>query len=208
MPIKNLWLNMKLECLGTFLDRAFKVDDYYARAVTPPESGGDLEHYAKTLGELENAFGILLAYQDIVFRAVYWELNALVELELKYLVGSIMSARGEQPGPFKWRCARSMIEREYGISLEDLPGFDEIKEIRKIANAYKHDDGFSGSYEEITTGAGTVVARRETRHKLSRDKAYQSIEAVHEFMKALPGERQPFPETRSIVEDGTRIRVP
>ncbi|MFZ1060874.1 MAG: hypothetical protein WAP47_16955 [Candidatus Rokuibacteriota bacterium] len=198
MPIKNLWLNMKLECIKTFLDRAFKVDDYYTRAVTPPESGGDPEQYAKTLGELQDAFGMLLAYQDVVYRAVYMELNALVELELNYLAASITSTRGEERERLNRRTARPIVEREYGMSLTDLARYDEIDEILKIANAYKHDDGFSGTYEEIATNDGRVVARRETRYKLSWDKAYQSIEAVREFMRALPGERRPFPEIRQM----------
>ncbi|HUW94709.1 MAG TPA: hypothetical protein VMW58_02905 [Anaerolineae bacterium] len=184
------------------------MDDIYTRAVTPPEAGGDLEQYAKTLGGLEHAFGVLLAYQDIVFRGVYMELNALVELELKCLAASIMSARGEEPGPLNRGSARTIIEREYGISLRDLPRHDEIDEIRNMANAYKHDDGFSGTYEEIATSDGTVVAYRESKYKLSWDKASQSIQAVHEFMKALPGERQPFPEFRQIlvVEPPTQAR--
>ena len=73
MPIKNLWLYYKLECLEAFLQRAFEVNDKYTKTVTPPESDAELGQYTKTLGELHHAFGILLGYQDIVFRAVHLE---------------------------------------------------------------------------------------------------------------------------------------
>lgn len=208
MPIKNLWLNTKLACLETFLDRAFKVDDYYSRAVTPPESGGDPDHFATTLGELENVIGVLSAYQDVVYRAVYFELNALVERELKYLAASIMRAKGDDPGQLNRGSARTIIERECGISLTDLPRHDEVEQIRKIANAYKHDDGFSGTYKETITYKGTVLVSEEVRYQLSREYAKQSIRAVREFLHALPGERQPFPEGRSRLADGGTIRVP
>jgi hypothetical protein len=196
MPIKNLWLNYKLECLEAFLQRAFEVNDKYTKTVTPPESDAELGQYAKTLGELDHAFAILLGYQDIVFRAVHLELNALVELELKYLARSVMSTRGEEPPRLNRGNARTIIEREYGIRFEDLPRFDEVDEILDIANAYKHDDGFRGTYEEIAAGDGSVFAYRETRYKLTRDKAYQSIQAVKEFMSVLPGDRQPYPILR------------
>jgi hypothetical protein len=208
MPIKNLWLNTKLQCLETFLDRAFKVDDYYTRAVTPPESGGDPEHYANTLGELECAFGVLIEYQNIVFRALYLELNALVELELEYLARSTLSARGEKPGRLDRRKLHAIIEHEWGVSLTDLPSYDEVDRIRKIANAYKHDDGFSGTCEAAVTDEGTVLVYQELRYKLSRDSANRSIRAVREFLQALPGERQPFSEVRSTLADGTSLRVP
>jgi len=92
--------------------------------------------------------------------------------------------------------------------VKDLPRYDEIDEILTIANAYKHDDGFSGTYEETTTDNGTVLVSRELRYDLSCDKANQSIQAVHEFLEALPGQRQPFPETRGILGDGRPIRAP
>jgi hypothetical protein len=208
MPIKNLWLNTKLECLETFLERAFKVDDYYSRAVIPPESGGDVEHYAKTLGELEDAVGILLEYQDVVYRAVYLELNGLVERELKYLAASIVKAKGDDPGRLNRGSAQAAIEREYGISLGDLARYEEIEEIRRIANAYKHDDGFSGIYEETITYEGTVLVSEELRYQLSWDTAKQSIQTVREFLHALPGDRQPYPEGRTRLADGRTIRVP
>ncbi len=197
MPIRNLWFNYKLEGIEVFFTRAFNVDDEYVKA---------LDH-AETEEEHDHAPDVLLAYQDIVFRAVYWELNALVELELTSLARSILQKRGEKPRPLNRGEARTVIEAEYKISLQELPRFSEVDEVRNISNAYKHDDGFSGEYEEIVPNAGWLFGHRETRYALDWDKAHQSIQAVREFMRALPGDRQQFPETRLESEDEAIIQA-
>lgn len=186
MPIRNLWFNFKLEGLEVFFTRAFNINDQYVQA---------LDH-AETEEEHDHALDVLLAYQDIVFRAVYLELNALVELEITILAKSILQRKGEKLRPLNRGESRRVIEAEYNINLKDLPKFGEVDEIRSISNAYKHDDGFSGEYEEIVPNAGGLFGYRETRYELDFDKAQQSIQAVREFMLALPGDRQQFPEAR------------
>lgn len=88
-----------------------------------------------------------------------------------------------------------------------MPRFSEVDEVRNISNAYKHDDGFSGEYEEIAPNAGWLFGYREIRYELDWDKAHQSIQAVREFMRALPGERQQFPEIRLKSEDEATIQA-
>lgn len=207
MPIRDLWFNYKMECIEVFLFRAFEVSDKYTIAVRPPETEDELEQYPQTLAEIDHAFDILLGYQDIVFRAVYSELNALVELEPKILAGSIIKDKGEKPPRLNRGNARTIIEREYGIRFEDLPRFGEVDEIRKIANAYKHDDGYSGTYEEIVPDSGWLFGYRETRYKLTWDKAYRSIQAVGEFLGVLPGERQEFRRLRPKPEDEATLQA-
>jgi hypothetical protein len=177
--------------------RQYIVDDEYVKALDHAESQEEHDH----------ALDVLLAYQDIVFRAVYWELNALVELELTSLAKSILQKKGENPRRLNRGEARPVIEAEYKISLQELPRFSEIDEVRNISNAYKHDDGFAGEHEEIVPNAGLLFGHRETRYELDWDKAHQSIQAVREFMQALPGERQQFPETRLKPEDETTIQA-
>jgi len=84
MPIRNLWFNYKLEAIEVFFTRAFNVNDQHVKALDYPDT--DEEH--------DNALDVLLAYQDIVFRAIYLELNALVELEITILAKSILRKRG------------------------------------------------------------------------------------------------------------------
>src|SRR5215510_5297553 len=110
-PIRDLWFNYKLEGIEVFFKRAFNVDDGYVKAVD----------HAETEEEHDHAVDVLLAYQDIVFRAVYLELNALVELELTSLAKSILQKRGEKPRRLNRGEARPIIEAEYKISLQELP---------------------------------------------------------------------------------------
>lgn len=197
MPIRNLWFNYKLEGVEAFFTRAFNVDDEYIKA---------LDH-AETEWEHDHALDIVLAYQDIVFRAVYSELNALVELELKSLARSILLKRGSESRLPNRGEMRSIIEKEYDIKLEDLPGFGEVDVVRRVCNAYKHDDGFSGEYEQSVPEGGWLFGYCETRFELDWEKAHRSIQAVREFMAALPGDRQQFPELRYKAEDAATIQL-
>ena len=213
MPIKELWYRYKIECLEVFLSRAFNVQDKYTLAFTEPETDDEEEldqypdQYPKTLAEVDHAGDILLGYQDIVFRAVYSELNALVELELKNLARSILEAGGEKRPKLNRGTAGPIIEKKHGIDFEDLPGFDGVDEVRNVTNAYKHDDGFTSTYEEDSPGGGWLFGYYATRYKLDWDKAFESIQAVKEFMRALPGERQEFPEHRRKQEDEATIQA-
>jgi hypothetical protein len=197
MSIRNLWFNHKIQSIEVFLARSFSVDDEHTKSL----------ELAETEAEYDHAIDILLAYQEIVFRAVYSELNALVELELKNLAKSILEAKGENRQNLDRGIARSIIEQNYGINFENLPSFDEVNEVRKIMNAYKYDDGFSKIYEEVSPDLGWLIGYRETRYGLNQEKAYQSIQAVRKFMRALPGDRQEFPETRLKLENQQTIKA-
>ena len=207
MPIKEMWYRYKIECIEVFLSRAFDVDDKYTLALRSPETEEEFEQYPETLAEIEHAGDILLGYQDIVFRAVYSELNTLVELELNYLARSILEAKGKTPRKLSRGEAGPIIEKEYGIKLEDLLGFKGVNNIREIIHAYKHDDGYSGTYEEAVSGGGCLFGYREIRHKLDWDKAYEHIQDVRKFMRTLPGEREGIPKFRLKQEDEATIQA-
>lgn len=206
MPIKGMWYRYRIECIEVFLSRAFDVQDKYTPMRTP-ETDEELEEYPRTLFELEHASDILLGYQDIVFRAVYSELNALVELETKNLAMSILEARDEKPRRLNRGEIRPIIEAKYEIRFKDLPGFDGVDDVRRVINAFKHDDGYADTYEEAFPGAGRLFGYRETRYKLDWDKAHESIQAVRKFMRALPGERQNTSGFRYQQEDEATIQA-
>lgn len=207
MPIKGMWYGYKMECIEVFLSRAFDVKDKYTLAIRSPETEEEFEQYPETLAEIERAVDILFGYQDIVFRAVYSELNTLIELELKNLARLILEARGEKSHRLNRGRARTIIETEYEIKFEDLPGFEGADDVRKIINAYKHDDGYNDTYEEIFPGGGWLFGYREIRYKLNWDEVYESIQAVRKFMRALPGERQEISGFRLKQEDETTIQT-
>ncbi len=207
MPIKGMWYGYKMLCIEVFLSRAFNVQDKYTLALRSPETEEEFEQYPETLAEIERAIDILLGYQDIVFRAVYSELNTLIELELKNLARPILEARGEKSHMLDRGRARTVIETEYGIKFEDLPGFDGADVVRRVMNAYKHDDGYTDTYEETLPGGGLLFGYRQIRYKLDWDKAYESIQEVRKFMQALPGERQEISEFRFKQEDEATIQT-
>ncbi len=193
MPILAMWYRHKIESIELFLTRAFRVNDEYARAFR-----GDYDDSNDHIHP-DKAFDAMKGYQDIVFKAIFNELNALIELELKMLAKSVSN---QEHIPSRESACR-IIESHYKIQLKDLSAFRGIDEIRQIANAYKHDDGFGkpseefpGRYEETIAGAGSLLGYRENRFPLDWENAYQAIQATKEFMQALPGERQRFPESR------------
>jgi len=192
MPIKNLLYNYKIECIEIFLNRAFAISDEYSiiQQEFQTLSASQHEYYPKTFSDLEHRIDILLGYQNIVFRAVYMELNAIVELELKRLATSIQLKQNKKPTKLNRKNAFSIIENEYGLGIRNLPCFEKMDEIRKIANAYKHSDGVKSVCEEQTNDTTIKLGYCKKRYNLSFDKAKSSIEAVKDFMKALPGERQ------------------
>ena len=212
-----MWFEYRLECIATFLDRVFMVEDQYTRDLDRAYTG-DFNNDAA----IDHAWDMLLGYQDIALRAVVLELNGLVELELKLLARSV---------PYEKRCpkrsddeidrkfARQIIEKEYDIRLNDVPGSQAVEEVRKIANAYKHDDGFSDQWQPHREIRGSIsedmadllgklsgdeVPREyvvpaydeQVRHKLTEPKALEWLPAVRQFLLALPGERQVLPELR------------
>ncbi len=192
MPIKNILYNYKIECIEIFLDRAFMLEDKYSIAQQDPLhlSEHQLNMYPKTFNELEHVIDIVIGYQNIVFRAVYSELNALIELELKRLAKSILTNQNKKATRIDKKKACSIIESETGISIKDLPNFENIDEIRKIANSYKHADGFISISERLSKEKNISLDYQKQRYNLSYEVAKKSIQKVKEFMKALPGERQ------------------
>lgn len=207
MPIKELWFNYKLECIEVFLNRAFQVRDEYALAAGLCDGEPDFPATSDACVDPEHAVDILIGYDGIVLRAVYHELNALVELELKRLAQSILGANGEVPQRLGRGTIRRVIEQEYGINFRDLPRFEEIDRIRRVANAFKHDDGFGEEYEEVSPGRGFLFGYVQKRYNLDWEKTQQRIEAVKEFMTALPGERESLRETRLKAEDEQVLRA-
>jgi hypothetical protein len=167
-----------------FFSRAFQVDDKYIRILDKEYTNEEWDEYGEA--EQDRATDALIDYQLIVTRAVLGELNALVEYEIKWVAKSIRrKMHGKSLGAEKKLSrdeACKIIEKYYQVKLGDLPGYAKIDEIRKVVNAYKHDDGYSGKYETLLFGS------KEKRYNLDPDTAEKYLLAVKEFLTALPGE--------------------
>ena len=171
-----------------FIDRAFSVDAENSRVLHREYTQEEWDTFGET--EYAQVNNVVLDYEGIVIRAALGELNSLVEYELKWVAKSIYQKRyGKNPSS-RSKLARKkineihkIIEDEFQVKLKDLPGFAEIHNMRKIINAYKHDDGYSGQYEPFLTIA------IEKKYELDIQMVREYLEAVREFLSALPGER-------------------
>jgi DNA-directed RNA polymerase subunit H (RpoH/RPB5) len=183
MPIKHF--AVQLGVIRMFLDRALSVYGEYVRVLDKEYTEEEWDEYGEA--EYDEATDILLFYQEIVTRAALYELNALVEHELRCMAESIErkhSGEVEQENKRLNRGeARRIIEKEYGIKLQDLPRSQDVDEIRKIVNAYKHEDGYGSEYD-----GSDLIVEVQKRYELDPDEIPKYVDSVGEFLNALPGE--------------------
>jgi hypothetical protein len=192
-----LLLDIRLGFLRNFLDHVVE------------ESGAEYEHIMRRneegdfpdLADLESATDYPAMRQVIVARAVYYEVNSLVESVLHGAAHEPWLESDRHPGPktLDWdnlslqgvRSLRmisdlsfgqivQLVEEGYGITLSNLPGWDELREIREVVNSFKHREGFIDFRrkppEEIRIAA---------RYEVNAEKAYRALEIVSSFVKAL-----------------------
>lgn len=204
-----MWFNYKLETIRVFLTRAFQVNDEYTFAI---EHGytGNLQKDT----EVDHAMDIRIGYENIVAKATINELNVLVEQEIKTLARIVLEAQKEskpmeelgfsiQRPLLGQRMSRQkaceIVERYYKLKLNSLPMFAEVDEVRKIANAYKHDDGFSPKIDWRSPNIGVYQ-----RYDLEYEKLLKYIDSIKQFLLALPGRRESLPEQRLIRKTGDK----
>ena len=183
MPIINY--PIRLRAISMFLERAFKVNDEYVQILDKEYTEEEWDDFGEA--EHDGAFVALLDYQEIVTRAAVLELNALVENEIRWTAKSIrrkyQEMSVEEEKKISRREARKIVENEFRINFDDIPGFSEVEEIRRISNAYKHDDGYSSKYEPFFIGFV------EKKYELNTEVAEKYLSAVSKFLRALPGKR-------------------
>jgi len=186
-----------------FINRALAVDDKYIRIATENaqvgdfteyevENGnqdGDFDDYDPQFAEYERAVDIVLSYQEIIARAALNEINLIVEYELKVIASFIETKRSGKSWQEMWIDKREkackVIETAYNIKLDNLAGANEVDEVRKVINAYKHDDGYSKEYESLF---GDYFRKRK-QYKFDFDKINQYIDSAKIFLRSIPGQR-------------------
>lgn len=154
-----------------------------------------------TYGNLESAYDGPLSRQLIAVRAVYYEINALVEQNL-YHVAHRPWIESAKPGPktlmeienlaknglrslkivnnLKFGEILELIQEYYEITIDDLPGWEVLSDIRTMVNAYKHRSGFVDFRNQAIEKA--VIGER---HIEDVDKAYRAIDCARKFLHAL-----------------------
>jgi len=181
--MKNmLVLNMELKSIRSFLERVNQsVDGDYIEIMRRVDAG----EFANE-DEIDNAFFDPMMSEEIAIRATLGELNALIECELQQIaVEPLAQEQKAQSKQNKIACDLKphdlyrLIEGHYHISIDDLLGSKEVKEIRRTVNAFKHRKGFKDPRRDAD------CTYFPEKFLLERKKAIHQIEAVRVFLRAL-----------------------
>jgi hypothetical protein len=176
----------ELKTIERFLDKNIRLVDEELSDIFKRKEAGEFCHY---LEEFENERYVPLKCEQLVIRAVFNELNALVEWVLhgfadlpKEIYSKNKKIKFIYDMPISQTC--SSIEQKYNIKLDTLPGFKRLKIMRKKINAFKHRKGFKDFRKNEEFKKGKTVNIFE-QYELNRKEAYQTIEDAKIFIKAF-----------------------
>lgn len=175
----------ELKIIERFLDNNIRLVNEELSDIFKRKESGEFCHYPE---EFENECYVPLEYEQIVIRAVFNEVNALIEwvlyghakLSEKYFKNKKIKFVYDMP--ISEVC--SSIEQIYNIKLDILPGFKRLKIMRKKINAFKHRKGFKDFRKNEEFKKEKIVNIFE-RYELNRKDAYQVIEDAKVFIKAF-----------------------
>ena len=178
-------ISEELKTIERFLDKNIRLVNEELSDISKRKESGEFCHYPE---EFENERYVPLEYEQIVIRAVFNEVNALIEWVLygfaelyeKYFKSKKIKFVYDMP--ISEAC--SSIEQRYNIKLDTLPGFKRLKIMRKKINAFKHRKGFKDFRKNKEFKKGKTVNIFE-RYELNRKEAYQTIEDAKIFIKAF-----------------------
>jgi tRNA U38,U39,U40 pseudouridine synthase TruA len=191
----------EIEIIINFLDKNIKIVDEELSDIFKRKDAGEFCNY---LEEFENECYISLECEKIAIRAVFNELNALIEWVLcgfavlpKEKYSKNMKIKLVYDMPISEVC--SSIEQKYSIKLDILPGFKRLKAMRKKINAFKHRKGFKDFRKNEEFKKGKTVNVLE-RYELNRKEAYQTIEDAKIFIKSFWDELDLWPDLKRFWE--------
>jgi hypothetical protein len=190
----------ELKTIERFLDRNIRLVDEELSDIFKREEAGEFCHY---LEEFENECYVTLECERIAVRAVFNEVNALIEwvlygfaeLSKKYFKSKKIKFVYDMP--ISEVC--SSIEQKYNIKLDILPGFKRLKIMREKINAFKHRKGFKDFRKNEGFKKGKTVNILE-RYELNRKEAYQTIENAKIFIKAFWDKLDLWPDLKRLWE--------
>jgi hypothetical protein len=190
----------ELKTIERFLDRNIRLVDEELSDIFKREEAGEFCHY---LEEFENECYVPLECERIAVRAVFNEVNALIEwvlygfaeLSKKYFKSKKIKFVYDMP--ISEVC--SSIEQKYNIKLDILPGFKRLKIMREKINAFKHRKGFKDfrKNEKFKKGETVNILKR---YELNRKEAYQTIENAKIFIKAFWDKLDLWPDLKRLWE--------
>lgn len=191
---KYILLDFNLQVLKDFLSKNLEAAGAEVTIINEKNEAGGF----RELGDLESALDVPFERLAIAIRAVCYEINALVEWELRILAGKPYqkSARyattpkflGDVPLEKVSRIkfiydlpikeVYRLIEEYYKIDLSNLPGFTEVQRVRQAVNAFKHRKGF----KDFRRDPGSNLLEC---FEITSEEAYKTIDGARSFLKAL-----------------------
>lgn len=188
-------LYSELEIIKDFLNQTLEVVDSETAIICKREESGEFHG----LDDFSNALYAPMEREAIAIRAVFYEINSLIEWELYILAAepyrlssqntftsrSIRDASKDKSKSVRFvydimpiEKVYGLIEQHYKINFSNLPGFTEVQHIRHTVNAFKHRKGFKDFRRD-------KVSKIPEKFKPSRENAYQAIDDASIFLKAL-----------------------
>ena len=190
-------LRIRLEAIQNFLKHVKHEAETEMQAFLAKNESGEFQE----LDDLDNALHHPIARQEIAARAVYYELNALIEHELQrsahlawlesdrhlgpkgfdlndLSVVSVESLKMTQDVPFGK--ITKLIESKYGIRLRELEGGNDFFKMRQIVNAFKHRDGLVDFRKQADQ-----YIRFPQYHQSEIEEAFGAIKTAEAFVLAL-----------------------
>jgi hypothetical protein len=176
----------ELKTIERFLDKNIRLVDEELSDIFKREEAGEFCHYPE---EFENELYIPLQCEQIAIKAVFNEVNALIEWSLCSFASLpkenyFKNKKIKLVYDMKFSQVCSSIEQKYNIKLDILPGFKKLKAMRKKINAFKHRKGFKDFRKNEEFKKEKTVNIFE-RYELNRKDAYQVIEDAKVFIKAF-----------------------
>jgi hypothetical protein len=188
-------LDIELEAIKSFLDKTLVTADTEIAVICEQEEAGE---FRNGIDDFANALFNPMQQEKIAIRAVFYEINALVEWHLQNLAieayansdRHIKTPRflGDVPAQQISRIKfvsdlpfgeiRRLIEQHYAINFRDVPSFTGIQRMRETVNAFKHRKGFKDfrKYPEVKLGE---------EFKPGRAEAYKAINEARIFLRAM-----------------------
>lgn len=193
----NILLRIELDAIRDFLehvdiDAGAEIRDVFAR-----NDQGEYED----IDDFENALFNPLMRQEIAARAVYYELNALIERELQYSAHPPWLESNKHRGPksldwnnltldsirslkivqdLSYKEIVKLVEEAYHIKIENLAGGEAFRKMREMVNAFKHRGGLIDFRKQEPKDMNLVQ-----RYEADIEQAYEAIENAYIFVKVL-----------------------
>lgn len=173
-------LRIELDAIRSFLKRVINAADAEYSRIGAMSDAGEFTH----CDDEANAYFAPMMWEDIAVRAALGELNSLVEWELGLIANGLQSGKKEN---FRKNRSTSVsdlkigqiierIEIHYGIRIEEMSSYGDVKDLRNKVNAFKHRKGFKHPYKDKYKAFPEKV-------NTSREETYAAIDSVKRFLR-------------------------